>query len=158
MSMSEKKTGAERRQHRRVSVVSGMIEPISLELAADGGTKSQPAIMTDLSAGGMSLLMFIEPPHAKRFEMLLAIPGLERVPIEASVVRVFQKGETYSVGLTFTKIAKKIQDRISGMADDDADCETRVALRLPEACVPDCRFHALCAKPVKAPHWPAAKK
>lgn len=150
--MSEKKTDAERRRHRRFSVVEGMIEPITLELDGDS-SKSQPAIMTDLSAGGMSLLMFVEPPHTKSFEMVLAIPGLERAPIEAAIVRVFQKGQTYSVGLAFTRIAKKIQERIEAMADDNADCETRVALRLPEACVPDCHFHTLCAKPVKAPHW-----
>ncbi len=149
--MSEKKTGAERRQHRRFSVVEGMIEPITLEMAADG--KPQPAIMTDLSAGGMSLLVFCEPPHSNNFEMTLSIPGLERTPIEAKIVRIHQKGETYSLGLAFLKIAKKTQERIAHMADDNADCETRVALRLPEACVPDCKFHALCAKPVKAPHW-----
>lgn len=150
--MSDKKTGAERRRHRRFSVVEGMIEPISLELSGMG-RHDQPAIMTDLSAGGMSLLMFCAPPQTKSFEMVLAIPGLEKTPIEASVVRVHQKGETYSIGLSFTKIAKKIQDLIGSMADDNADCETRVALRLPEACVPDCKFHTLCAKPVKAPHW-----
>ena len=148
--MSEKK-GAERRQHRRFSVVEGMIEPITLQLGGDG--KAQPVIMTDLSAGGLSLLMFCEPPHSKNFDMVLAIPGLERITIGASIVRVHQKGETYSIGLSFTKIAKKFQERIAAMADDNADCETRVALRLPEACVPDCRFHSLCAKPVKAPHW-----
>lgn len=148
--MSEKK-GAERRQHRRFSVVEGMIEPITLEMAA--AKQSQPAIMTDLSAGGMSLLVFCEPPHAKTFEMVLSIPGLEKAPIEARIVRVHQKGETYSLGLSFMKIPKKVQDRIGAMADDNADCETRVALRLPEACVPDCKFHTLCAKPVKAPHW-----
>lgn len=153
--MAERRTGADRRLHRRFSVVEGMVEPITLELDGKGSGKAQPAIMTDLSAGGMSLLMFMEPPHAKKFEMVLAIPGLDRVPIEASVVRVLQKGETYNVGLSFTKIAKKIQDRISGMADDNADCETRVALRLPEACVRDCSFHSLCAKSVKAPHWPS---
>lgn len=149
--MSEKKTGAERRQHRRFSVVEGMIEPITLEM--DGGGKNQPAIMTDLSAGGMSLLVFCEPPHAKTFEMVLSIPGLDRAPIEARIVRVHQKGETYSLGLSFVKISKKVQERIAHMADDNADCETRVALRLPEACVADCRFHALCAKSIKAPHW-----
>lgn len=148
--MSEKK-GAERRQHRRFSVVEGMIEPITLQLGGDG--KAQPVIMTDLSAGGLSLLMFCEPPHSKNFDMVLAIPGLERITIGASIVRVHQKGETYSIGLSFTKIAKKFQERIAAMADDNADCETRVALRLPEACVPDCRFHSLCAKPVKAPYW-----
>jgi c-di-GMP-binding flagellar brake protein YcgR len=149
--MSEKKSGAERRQHRRFSVVEGMIEPINLELA--GKVKNQPAIMTDLSAGGLSLLMFCEPPHSNSFEMVLAIPGLDRLAIEAQIVRVHQKGETYSVGLTFTKIAKKAQDRIAAMADDNADCETRLALRLPDACVPDCRFHSLCAKVAKASHW-----
>jgi hypothetical protein len=150
---SDKKTGAERRQHRRFSVVEGMIEPIALQMSAASTGKSQPAIMTDLSAGGMSLLVFCEPPHAKSFAMVLEIPGLERVPIEVSIVRVNQKGETYSLGLSFTKIQKKVQDRIARMADDNADCETRVSLRLPEACVPDCKFHMLCAKPVKAPHW-----
>ncbi|MDE2141145.1 MAG: PilZ domain-containing protein [Elusimicrobia bacterium] len=148
--MSDKKTGAERRQHRRFSVVEGMIEPITLQLGTD--SKSQPVIMTDLSAGGMSLLMFCEPPHTKNFEMVLAIPGLDRTPIEAAIVRVHQKGETYSVGLSFIKIAKKFQEFIGAMADDNADCETRVALRLPEACVPNCKFHMLCAKPVKASH------
>ena len=151
--MSDKKTDAERRQHRRFSVVEGMVEPITLEFESESGSKSQPVIMTDLSAGGMSLLMFVEPPHMKSFEMVLALPGLDRLPIAASVVRVHQKGETYSVGLAFKKIAKKAQDRIEAMAGDNADCETRVSLRLPEACVPDCTFHTLCAKPVKAPHW-----
>ncbi|MEK7383046.1 MAG: PilZ domain-containing protein [Elusimicrobiota bacterium] len=156
--MSEKKTGAERRRHRRFSVVEGMVEPITLQFAAeDCVKKSQPVIMTDLSAGGMSLLMFVEPPHAKSFEMVLSIPGLDHAPIEASVARVHQKGETYSVGLHFLKIAKKAQERIESMSDDNADCETRMSLRLPEACVPHCHFHALCAKPVKAPHWPAKK-
>ncbi|MEK7389976.1 MAG: PilZ domain-containing protein [Elusimicrobiota bacterium] len=151
--MTDKKSGAERRKHRRFSVVEGMIEPITIELG-DGVVKKQPAIMTDLSAGGMSLLMFLEPPHAKSFDLMLSIPGLERIPIEASILRVLRKGETYSVGLSFVKIAKRIQDRIESMANDNADCETRVALRLPEACVPNCRFHTLCAKPVKTQHWP----
>lgn len=156
--MSDKNTGAERRRHRRFSVVEGMVEPITLQFTMDDSTKkSQPVIMTDLSAGGMSLLMFVEPPHAKSFEMLLSIPGLDHTPIEASVVRVHQKGETYAVGLSFVKIAKKSQDRIEALANDNADCETRLALRLPEACVPNCHFHALCAKPSKAPHWPAKK-
>lgn len=152
--MSDKKTGAERRKHRRFSVVEGMVEPITLELGGpDEVMKKQPAIMTDLSAGGMSILMFLEPPHAKSFDMVLSIPGLDRVSIEASIVRVLRKGETYSVGLNFIKISKKVQDRIEAMANENADCETRISLRLPEACVQDCTFNTLCAKAAKAPHW-----
>ncbi len=144
--MSEKKTGAERRKHRRFSVVEGMVEPITLQLdVPESGARNQPAIMTDLSAGGISLLMFVEPPHAKSFEMTLSIPGLDDVAIEASVVRVHQKGETYSVGLAFRKIPRDAQKRIEKMAEDSADCQTRVSLGLPDACGSDCPFHSLFA-------------
>ncbi len=148
--MSEhKKTGAERRKHRRFSVVEGMVEPITLELeGADSLMHKQPAIMTDLSAGGISLLMFIEPPHTKSFQMTLNIPGLEGVPIEAGIVRVHQKGETYSVGLAFRKISREAQKSIEKMAEDSADCQTRTSLGLPDACGSDCPFHSLfTAKP-----------
>jgi hypothetical protein len=148
---SDKKTGAERRQHRRFQVVDGMIEPITLEMeTSDAAPKKVPAIMTDLSAGGMSLLMFMEPPHTKSFQMTLSIPGLEGVPIQASVARVHQKGETYSVGLSFVKIPRDAQKRIEKMAEDSADCETRTALRLPDACGTDCPFHSLFTPAAKA--------
>jgi hypothetical protein len=148
---SDKKTGAERRQHRRFHVVDGMIEPITLELeGAESASKKVPAIMTDLSAGGMSLLMFVEPPHARSFQMTLSIPGLEGVPIQASVARVHQKGETYSVGLSFVKIPRDAQKSIEKMAEDSADCETRTALRLPDACGSDCPFHSLFTSAAKA--------
>ncbi len=155
--MSEhKKTGAERRKHRRFSVVEGMVEPITLELeGADSQMRKQPAIMTDLSAGGISLLMFVEPPHTKSFQMTLSIPTLEGVPIEAAVVRVHQKGETYSVGLAFRKIPREAQKSIEKMAEDSADCQTRTSLGLPDACGTDCPFHSLFSG--KAPKTRKAK-
>ena len=150
--MSEhKKTGAERRKHRRFSIVEGMVEPITLELEGqDDVMRKQPAIMTDLSAGGISLLMFVEPPHTKSFAMTLSIPGLEDAAIEASVVRVHQKGETYSVGLAFKKISRDAQKSIEKMAEDSADCQTRTSLGLPDACGSDCPFHSLFAAKGKA--------
>lgn len=151
--MSDKKITAERRKHRRFSVIEGMVEPITLELDGpeESAGKKQPAIMTDLSAGGISLLMFVEPPHTKSFKVTLSIPGLEKAPIEASVVRVHQKGETYSVGLAFKKIPRDAQKHIEKMSEDSADCATRVSLGLPDACGPDCPFHSLFDRKVKAP-------
>jgi hypothetical protein len=153
----------ERRKFPRVAVVSDIVEPIVLRYAQDKNEKSelipehlraQPAVLMNLSAGGMQLITFLAPPHAKIFKMTLTIPGLDRVPVQGRVVRVSKKGETYVVGIEFTKIAKKYQKRITQMAHDDVDCNTRLSLGLPEACVPDCSFHALCTKPQKAPHWP----
>ena len=155
MSHKTKKPAVERRRHARLRVVEGMIEPITVEL---GGEKThsigQPAILPNLSAGGMSLLMFIEPPHARRLDMVLNIPGLERVPIQGKVLRVHEKGPTFNVGIAFTLIGKKHQEHINAMAEDHGDCEARIALKLPEVCVKTCSFHALCAKPHKGPFWP----
>jgi len=152
----------ERRRHHRFSLAEGLVEPITLRFSSNGGSKAsptpaktQPAVLTDLSASGMSMIVFVEPPHAKTFEMDLNLPGMpHHIPIEARVVRVHSKGETFSVGIAFTRIEKKHQKLINDMASDHTDCETRIGLRLPEACVPDCRFHRLCRKPQKAPHWP----
>jgi hypothetical protein len=166
------KSSTERRKSPRVSVVSDLVEPIVLRYAADetpskaaqkkkkgAGAipkhlRTQPAILTNLSQTGLALITFLAPPHAKSFKMTLTIPGLDHLPIEGKVVRVAKKGETFSVGIHFTKIAKKYQKKIQRMAEDDTDCNTRISLGLPEVCVPDCGFHFLCTKTQKAPHWP----
>ena len=151
----------ERRRHPRLPVVEGLVEPITLSMQAAnpkggkaGKASNQPAILTNLSAGGMSLIMFAEPPHIKVIDLDLTLPGLPHVSIQAKVVRVHMKGETYNIGLQFTKIQKKHQKQICGWAEDHMDCETRISLNLPEVCVPTCRFHCLCQKTQKAPHWP----
>lgn len=162
MTAKHAKPGEDRRRHPRFAVVEGMVEPITINIDAlktstrsHGGTvpKSQPAILTDLSAGGMSLILFMAPPKTKTLDMVLNIPGLDDVAIQGQVVRISQKGETYNVGIAFTKIARKHQARIDQLAHDNLDCDIRVALKLPEACVPSCKFHALCAKPQKGPYW-----
>lgn len=152
--MSPKKTGADRRRHFRFPVVGGMVEPINISFdTSKKASRAQPALLTDLSAGGMSLVLFSEPPKVKKLEMVLQLPGLDRVPVEGKMVRVHEKGHTYAVGISFTRISKADQNRITRMAQDHIDCEIRIALRLPEACVPTCAFHHLCAKPQKYPFW-----
>jgi hypothetical protein len=155
--MSSKNT-PERRRATRFAVVEGMIEPITIDFAgddkdADKGSqpRHQPAILTNLSSGGMSLILFLEPPRSKKLEMTLSIPGLDKVPVEGKVVRVLEKGQTFNVGIMFTKISKKHEAQIEKMAQEHIDCDTRIALKLPDACMPECTFAALCAKPQKLP-------
>lgn len=153
--MSAKNEMTDRRRFQRFPVLEGMIEPITIALTGDGDSNkhpsNQPAILTNLSAGGLSLILFIEPPRSKKLDLVLSIPGLAEVPVEGKVVRVLEKGQTYNVGIMFTKISKKHELQISQMAQDHIDCETRIALKLPDACVSTCRFAALCAKPQKLP-------
>lgn len=150
----------ERRRHARFPVIHGLIEPINLRFAQDGKEKldhsqkiSQPAVLVDLSAGGISIISFMEPPHAKLIRMDLSLHGMAHIPVEGKIVRVHSKGKTHTVGIAFTKITKKNQKQLKDMALDYIDCETRIALNLPEACVPTCRFHCLCTKTQKVPYW-----
>lgn len=156
---------SERRKHARFPIVGNLIEPITLRYAAPKAAKvekkiatsdalTQPAILTNLSAGGMQLITFLAPPHAKRLDMILNLPGLDHMPVTGRVVRVHEKGETFVVGIQFLKIQRRHQKRINEMAVDNLDCETRLSLALPEACVRACRFNSLCHKAQKAPHWP----
>ena len=156
--MSSKHEPQDRRRFQRFPVVGGMVEPITINFPEDGErskshapARNQPAILTNLSAGGMSLILFIEPPRTKKLDMVISIPGLDEIPVEGKVVRVLEKGQTFNVGIAFTKISKKHETAISHMAQDNIDCEMRIALKLPDACVPDCRFAALCGKPQKLP-------
>ena len=156
---------AERRKHARFAVVGNLIEPITLRFAPPKPKKGvtqhlpsaealpQPAILTNLSAGGMQLITFLAPPHAKQLEMVLNLPGFDHMPVTARVVRVHEKGETFVVGIQFVRIQKQHQKRINDMAVANLDCDTRLSLGLPEACVRTCRFHHLCHKSEKAHYW-----
>lgn len=149
-------TGVERRKQPRIPILGGVVEPIDLRFTDEAGATAGtvPAVITDLSEGGLSLVTFMEPPHAKRFEMDLNLPGLPHIPVTAKVLWVHTKGSTYAMGMSFVKIAKKDMQALKAMVQDFQDCETRISLNLPESCVPDCSFHRLCEKPQKAPHFP----
>ncbi|MHB2025843.1 MAG: PilZ domain-containing protein [Elusimicrobiota bacterium] len=157
---AKKSRASDKRRYARFPVMSGFIEPITLRMSPEKTSektqkkpRAQPAILTDLSAGGLSILTFMEPPHSKKIEMTLSIPGLKSIPVEGIVARILEKGETYKVGIAFTKIDRKYKNLIDSMAQDNQDCDIRTALRLPEICVRTCRFHNLCAKAQKGPYW-----
>ena len=157
--LSDDPGGTDRRKFRRFPTGDGLLEPIEIAWSQDSktGAAAQPAIMTNLSAGGMSLVTFIEPPHTKRIYLQLKLPGLPVLSVEARILRVHTKGQVHTLGLAFTKVAKSAQKAINRLSDDYNDCETRIALRLPEACVQECTCHAFCSKPQKTPSFPPAK-
>ena len=151
-----KKQGKERRRHERLPIMDGVLETIDLRFdgSAKGAPVTIPAILTNISAGGMSLVTFSKPPEARSFEMDLHLPGLNHIAIEAKISWMHEKGATYAVGMSFVKISKKDVACLQKMAQDFVDCETRIGMKLPEPCAPDCTFNLLCKKPQKAPNYP----
>lgn len=141
------KTFSEKRKHRRMPVISNLIEPINLFYkTADGKETSLVAILADLSASGMRMISFLGAPMADQFSISLQLPGQERMEIAARMAWVKQKENVYTVGIEFTDMKPQYATVISAMADDFNDCDTRILLRLPEACVSTCRACRICNK------------
>jgi len=152
MKKKNSKVFKERREHVRLPILHGILEPVELEFYtkdSSGKTRPQPAILSDLSAGGMRLITFLEPPHTKEINILLKLNGVKELPLTGRISWVKEKGGVYMNGISFSGISHDARKCISDMAEDYTDCDTRTELKLPEVCVETCKAHGLCNKPQK---------
>lgn len=143
-----KKQKEERRKHPRLPILHGILEPIEIEFSTDNKHSPQPAILSDLSAGGMRLITFVEPPHTKVINMVLKLDK-DEINVKGKIAWIKQKENVYMIGIIFTEISKENQTKINNMALDYTDCDIRISLKLPDACIETCKAHTLCNKPQK---------
>ncbi|HNW44818.1 MAG TPA: PilZ domain-containing protein [Elusimicrobiales bacterium] len=153
MTKKTSKVLKERRKHVRLPILHGILEPVEIEFYTTdqhGKNVPQPAILVDLSAGGMRLITFMPPPHTKELNIVLKLAGIKKgVPLTGKISWVKEKGGVYMNGISFSTISHDDRKMINEMAEDYSDCDTRMALKLPEVCVDTCRGHGLCNKPQK---------
>jgi hypothetical protein len=152
MTKKTSKVLKERREHVRLPMLHGILEPVEIEFytsTAHGQSVPQPAILADLSAGGMRLITFMAPPHTKELNIILKLDGVKEMPVTGRITWVKDKGGVFMNGIAFSHISPDDRKRINEMAEDYSDCDTRTALKLPEVCVETCRAHGLCNKPQK---------
>ena len=98
-----KKNFSEKRKHRRMPVISNLIEPVNLHYKTqDGKETSLVAILADLSASGMRMISFLGAPLAEHFAISLQLPGMQRMEINARMAWAKQKENVYTVGIEFT--------------------------------------------------------
>lgn len=144
--MSEK--FVERRRHPRVPVISNIVEPIDLAFSDDktGQEHQAAAVLADLSASGMRIVSFLKAPVASSMKIRMELPFVGKFEVEAKTAWVRQKGPIYTIGIEFTKISSAVVQKITALANDFVDCNTRILLKLPEVCVPNCKCNAICNK------------
>lgn len=142
-----KKNFSEKRRHRRMPVISNLIEPVNLSYKTPEGKRTElVAILADLSASGMRMISFLGAPLAETFSITLQLPGMHQMDIQARMAWAKQKDNVYTVGIEFTDMKPENAALISAMADDFNDCDTRILLRLPEVCVANCKACKICNK------------
>jgi len=151
--VKKNKVVKERRQHVRLPMLHGILEPVEIEFYAQdasGKAVPQPAILADLSAGGMRLITFMAPPKSKELNIVLQLAGMKNgIPVTGRIAWIKEKGGVFMNGIAFTSISPDDKKIINDMAEDYADCDTRFQLKLPEVCAENCRAFGLCNKPQK---------
>lgn len=125
-----------------------LAEPIEIYLLDEPG-RELPAVLSDLSSGGMSLTVFAHVSGDTRLRILLNIPGLEGLELQGHVVWTEAKGDTTNVGVRFNHVSHDDTRKLNQMAEGYQDCELKISFGLKDVCYRECPYWALCEKPVK---------
>jgi c-di-GMP-binding flagellar brake protein YcgR len=141
--------GIERRKHKRLPVLKDLAEPVELNIFEANHSKLVPGILTNLSAGGMDLVLMTVIQGHPTFKLNMHLPGFDRFEVHGKLVWSRPKGDTSIVGIQFTKIDKDHSSQISHMADAYWECEDRIREKAPTICFHGCTYWDMCSKPAK---------
>jgi hypothetical protein len=129
----------ERRKHPRLPLHLSVAKLVDFQIEGLDGTA--PAVMVDLSAGGLAMICFAMPPMAQKVTFRLKFPGLVNAQVHGKVVRVHRKGETYHVAVEFTEFREEWAHMISKLVKSHDSCQDRWNQGDRAHCPKECAYH-----------------
>jgi len=142
----------ERRRHPRLPLHLSVAKLVDFK--CDGLEHPAPAVLVDLSAGGLAMICFALPAMAKDLTFRLSLPGLVNAKIKGKIVRARRKGETYQVAIEFTELQDKWAHLVTKLTKAYMACEERLQQGDRHFCFKECAFFPLCQKEEKARVFP----
>jgi hypothetical protein len=142
----------ERRQHPRLPMHLSVAKLVNFKF--DGLEQPAPAVLVDLSAGGLSMICFALPQMTKDLTFSMTLPGLVNAKLKGKIVRARRKGETYQVAIEFTEFQDKWAHLINKLAKAHSVCDERLTQGDRHFCFKECAFFTLCSKEEKARVFP----
>lgn len=140
------KSHADRRKHKRFPVLYALAKPVRLRRAAV--REAEPAVMANLSAGGMALVTFKTYPKGTALTLDFDLGVVKAQNLSGVVKRCEDKGGLFTLGIAFTQIPEETRKTIHKMADDFDRCETRMMLGEP-LCERGCAYRDHCTKSIR---------
>ncbi|MFA5778864.1 MAG: PilZ domain-containing protein [Elusimicrobiota bacterium] len=140
---------AEKRKFKRFPVLYHLIKPVLIRTQDSKAGISSPAIMANLSAGGMALLTFSPLPVGKNILISFDLKDLKIDNVKSRVVRCENKEGSYIIGIQFINMPNDIAKKINKMADDFDSCETRILLGEKPVCKKGCDYFEHCQRVAK---------
>jgi hypothetical protein len=144
----------DRRKHPRLPLHLSVAKLVDFK--CDGLDQPAPAILVDLSAGGLSMIAFALPKLTKNVTFRLELPGLVNAQLHGKIVRATKKGETYQVAVSFSEFKEEWARLVTKLVRAYNECEDRLSQGDRRFCFKACAFFALCQKDEKARVFPKA--
>jgi len=139
----------ERRKYKRFPTLS-VLKSIELSAPSLKMKESIPAIMFNLSGGGIAFITFCPFPLNSNILFNLDLGDIKLKNIKGKVVRMEEKKQTYLVGVQFLNLPQRDKKKIIKMADDYESCESRILHHENIICFPSsCSYYNLCNKKQK---------
>ncbi len=140
----------ERRIHKRVPVLTSLLEPITIKAPQLHIDNPIPGFMGNLSAGGMQIATFVALPVNVELEISVNMPGFHNVHFKGKAKRVFQKQGSFLITFNFTHISPEVREHITRMAEDFEMCYDRRILGVTDVCYGHkCFYFTLCTEDCK---------
>ena len=135
----------EKRTHERFPALS-IIKTVEINRGA--GKESIPAIMYNISEGGMAIITFLPLPSEREIILNLNFSGIDLHEVHAKIIRTEEKKGTYLIALKFLKIPAKTKKIIKKMASDWKACEDESGSHNKIDCS-NCSYYQICTKSIK---------
>ena len=129
----------ERRRHPRLPLHLSVAKLIDFK--CEGDEQTIPAVLVDLSAGGLSMVAFALPRLTQKVTFRLDIPGLVNAQLHGHVVRAHKKGETFQVAVAFDEFKEQWSHMIVKLIKAAKDCEDQWNQGDRAHCPKECSFH-----------------
>ena len=142
----------ERRKHPRLPLHLSVAKLVDFK--CDGQEQPSPAILVDISAGGLSMIAFALPHLTKNVTFRLDLPGIVNAQLHGKIVRAHKKGETYQVAIAFSEFKDEWARLVAKLFKAYYVCEERLAQGDRRFCFKACPFFPLCQKEEKARVFP----
>ncbi|MFA5974679.1 MAG: PilZ domain-containing protein [Elusimicrobiota bacterium] len=142
----------ERRKHPRLPLHLGIAKLVDFQ--CEGFNHPSPAILVDISAGGLCMICFALPKIAQRVTFGLQLPGLVNAKVQGRVVRASRKGDTYQVAIAFSEFQEQWAHLVEKLVKAYNTCEDRLTQGDRRFCFKECGFFTLCQKDEKARIFP----
>jgi hypothetical protein len=144
----------ERRKQTRLPLHLSVAKLVDFK--CDGLDLPAPAILVDLSAGGLSMIAFAMPQLTKNVTFRLELPGLVNAQLHGKIIRAIKKGETYQVAVAFNEFKEEWARLVTKLVRAYNECEDRMSQGDRRFCFKRCAFFVLCQKEEKARVFPKA--